>query len=416
VIDQKVSRMKKPSINKIKKKPNILFLANSLYGGGIQEFIFNITKNISVVQPVILAPRELHQESFDRNTQVKVERQTINNYTIFSRFLYKVTNITGFQSIYRSLQYKPFIKGLLKSYNIKMIHCSHIYLAPLAYFIFRKWGIPYIVYAYGKEFVINNVCRSNPLMYRIMKNVLNNASAIISNCDFTSGLIKQWGIDSGNIMKIPNGVDHEYFNPKEISYNSQFSLLANKKNIILTVGRLIERKGHDTVIRALAQIRQTNPNIFYVIIGEGPQEKYLKMLANQLNVDDIILFAGRVSNKTLLKYYRSCTFFIMLSRVIGRNHDVEGMPLVYLQASACAKPTIGGRTGGVEEAVINNITGYTIDPEDIQECVFVMNKLINEKNIASKLGKNGRDWIEKKMNWKLGTRQLDQLISIIIIN
>ena len=106
----------------------------------------------------------------------------------------------------------------------------------------------------------------------------------------------------------------------------------------------------------------------------------------------------------------------MLSRVIGRNHDVEGMPLVYLQASACAKPTIGGRSGGVEEAVINNITGYTIDPEDIQECVFVMNKLINEKNIASKLGKNGRDWIEKKMNWKLGSRQLDQLISKIIIN
>ena len=94
-------------------KPNVLFLANSLYGGGVQEFIFNITKKISVVQPIILAPKELYQESFDRNTHVKVERETINNYNLFDRLLYKLAYITSFQSIYRSLQYKPFIKDLL---------------------------------------------------------------------------------------------------------------------------------------------------------------------------------------------------------------------------------------------------------------------------------------------------------------
>tara|TARA_B100000676_G_C17975829_1_gene786062 strand:- start:1037 stop:1357 length:321 start_codon:yes stop_codon:yes gene_type:complete len=106
----------------------------------------------------------------------------------------------------------------------------------------------------------------------------------------------------------------------------------------------------------------------------------------------------------------------MLSRVIGKNHDVEGMPLVYLQASACAKPTIGAKSGGVDEAVINNITGYIIDPDNIRECVSAMNKLIKDKNKARKLGEKGRDWIEKKMNWELGSKQLDELITKIIIN
>tara|TARA_Y100000591_G_scaffold332679_1_gene371018 strand:+ start:5227 stop:6423 length:1197 start_codon:yes stop_codon:yes gene_type:complete len=393
-----------------KTRPNSLFIANSLYGGGIEEFIFNIVENIKSVNPILYAPDEKHKD-FDKKTSIKIERRNINSHSIKTRILYKLSYLVGAHYIFRSFQYKKHIKQLIQKHKIELINCCHFHLGPISYYVYRKYGIPYIIYTYGQEVVINNVCKNNPIVFWYMKRVLKNANVIISNCDFTSSLIAKWGINKAKIVKIPNGVDPNYFVPKSNISNDDLPFFLKGKDIILTVGRLIRRKGHDTVIKALKKIKNKNPNFSYVIVGEGPELKNLKELVRKLNLEDFVFFAGRVSDEELLNYYQNCVFFIMLSYEIGSKNDVEGMPLVYLQASSCAKPNVASFSGGIEEAVLDGETGYVIDPKDVYSCSEVMDKLLNEKELSKKLGENGRMYIEKHMNWILGVKKLDQIIN-----
>jgi phosphatidylinositol alpha-1,6-mannosyltransferase len=163
--------------------------------------------------------------------------------------------------------------------------------------------------------------------------------------------------------------------------------------VLLTVGRLAERKGHATVIEALPTILQSFPTARYVIVGTGLEENKLKELVRQAGLQDYVLFTGGIDNNELACWYAICDIFVMPHRNLPAIRDTEGCPTVFLEASAHGKPVIGGRDGGVADAILHDRTGFIIDGTDackLAECVCY---LLKTPELAARMGAAGRAYV-----------------------
>jgi phosphatidylinositol alpha-1,6-mannosyltransferase len=168
-----------------------------------------------------------------------------------------------------------------------------------------------------------------------------------------------------------------------------------RDQVIVTVGSLTARKGHDMVIRALPRLRETVPDITYLIVGQGGYRAKLEELAMSLGVRDRVIFVGQVSAEDLPDIYALADVFVMPSREHLESCDVEGFGLVFLEASACAKPVVGGRSGGIPDAIVDGVTGLLVNPNDAEDIANSLARLLTNSNLAIRLGQQGRCWVTK---------------------
>ncbi len=179
---------------------------------------------------------------------------------------------------------------------------------------------------------------------------------------------------------------------------------------LLTVSRIVKAnryKGHDVVLRALSRVGAQIPDLSYVIVGEGDDVDYLERLAGEFGVRENVAFAGRVSDEELPLLYNTCDAFIMCSREDRGRRGIlaEGFGMALVEASACGKPVIAGRSGGVPDAVLEGVTGLLVDPCDSDAVAAVIVKVLREPDLAKTLGTSGREGVESQMNW---TRAADK--------
>ncbi|MCL4266208.1 MAG: glycosyltransferase family 4 protein [Anaerolineae bacterium] len=168
---------------------------------------------------------------------------------------------------------------------------------------------------------------------------------------------------------------------------------------LLTVGRLVSRKGFDLVLQALPTIRVQFPTTRLEIVGDGPHRPRLEQLAHELGVADMVTFHGRVSDNELLAAYRRAHIFVMPAREEKENASIEGFGIVYLEAGACGLPVVAGRSGGVAEAVLDGETGILVTPDNPEELAQALIMLLHDPVLQHKLGSNGRHRVETEMNW-----------------
>jgi len=152
----------------------------------------------------------------------------------------------------------------------------------------------------------------------------------------------------------------------------------------------VARKGFDMVIRALPGLRQTIPDVTYLIVGAGPYRDELESLAVATGVRDHVVFAGMIPHKELPDVYALSDVFVMPSREQLEKSDVEGFGLVFLEASSCGKPVVGGRSGGVPEAVEDGATGLLVNPHETEEIAGTLARLLTDTDLAKRLGQEGR--------------------------
>ena len=177
--------------------------------------------------------------------------------------------------------------------------------------------------------------------------------------------------------------------------------------MILTVGRLVERKGHDMVIRALPGIERAVGPVRYVVAGAGPEEPRLRALAREVGCASDVRFIGPVSGEDLAALYSACDVFVMPSRALAQRDGVEGFGIVFLEAGACAKPVVGGRSGGITDAVLDGVTGMLVDPADGAELQAVLIRLLDDPVEAQRLGARGRQRVEAlAQSWEPTVRQI----------
>ena len=212
------------------------------------------------------------------------------------------------------------------------------------------------------------------------KQLLNSADFLVCVSSFTKNLIRKQGIKNKNVFVVYPTL--KYLPPTP-------NLQKNRNFTLLSVGRLVKRKGHELVLEALKDLQKNMLKIKYEIVGSGPEEKKLKSLIEKYGLQKFVKFEENIDDNKLKKFYSKCDVFILPTKFIKPN-DVEGFGIVFIEAGFFAKPVIGGKTGGVTEAVKNGKSGFLINPNSKKELVDKIKFLHGDKKLSRKMGEYGR--------------------------
>lgn len=211
------------------------------------------------------------------------------------------------------------------------------------------------------------------------------------------------------MVKIAPGIDTEHFLPMD-STDLKKTLGLIDKRVIVSVGRLVHRKGQDSLIESMPQVLEEFPNAHLVLIGEGPYQGYLEGRAKSLQIDSQITFIGRIAYAELPRYICLGEVFVMPSRSRFAGLEVEGLGIVYLEASACGLPVIAGNSGGAPDAVLDGITGLVIDGKDHQLLARSIKELLGDQEKSREMGLQGRAWIIDQWRWQIWSKKFSELL------
>ena len=201
------------------------------------------------------------------------------------------------------------------------------------------------------------------------------------------------------MVKLTPGVDELLFRPGLDSAEIRQRIGFQDRPLIVTVGRLTPRKGQDRLIEALPHIRKRVGDAALLICGEGPYRARLEAKIRELNLSEHVRMVGRVPLSDLPRYLSAGQVFAMPSRNRHAGLEVEGLGIVYLEASACGIPVIAGNSGGAPDTVREGITGFVVDGQDQMALVERSVTLLEDQSLAKKMGAAGRAFVEEKWRW-----------------
>jgi len=234
----------------------------------------------------------------------------------------------------------------------------------------------------------------------------------IANSEYTKELVLKNKI-AKKVIAINPGVDLSCYRIIKKKDNYLTDCFSNKnKTILLTVSRLIKRKGIDLVLKALSEIKS---NFLYLIIGIGEELDNLKVLTAKLNLDRKVVFLGKVTDDEKVYYYNFCDIFILTPFLIegAKNTDYEGFGMVYLEANACGKPVVAANSGGVSCAVKDDYSGTVVDPENVAQIKDAILTYINNKEYYKEISENSRLWAENFSWHKLEGQYIETIDSVL---
>ena len=213
------------------------------------------------------------------------------------------------------------------------------------------------------------------------------------------------------MVKIAPGIDTDHFLPQDASELRRELGLTNKK-VIVSVGRLVHRKGQDVLIEAMPNIIQEVPEAHILMIGEGPYRSYLETRVKTLGLQERVTFIGRIQYAELPRYICAGDLFVMPSRSRLAGLEVEGLGIVYLEASACGLPVIAGNSGGAPDAVLAGKTGLVVEGTKTEAVASAVVELLLDPKRSQAMGLAGREWIIKEWRWDIWSTRFAELLKV----
>lgn len=359
--------------------------------GGIQTYTYKLASHLDPKNVVVLAKKNKNSKKFDKKQQFKIYR------TSFDSKLKKIklSNLSFFNTI----------KKIVKKEKIKHILLAHpLPLGLSAIGIKKFYNIPFSCFTHGTEIL---EAQNNPTQKKILINVFHHAKNVICTTEYMKKILtKEFKVNISKIHIIPPGIESE----------QDFKKTFPKKTNLLTVGRLVKRKGYDLVLQALANIIKEDQNISYTIVGNGPELKNIEDLITQLELKKYVHLKTKVPNKELKEIYKKSSIFIMPTRNI--NGDIEGFGIVYLEAAIHKLPIIASKSGGVPEAVANNTNGIlikepskNITKNDIQNLEKAIRELITNQDKLITFSNNGYQRAKQSFSWKKQAEKLKKTLA-----
>ncbi|MFB8042739.1 glycosyltransferase family 4 protein, partial [Streptomyces hydrogenans] len=211
---------------------------------------------------------------------------------------------------------------------------------------------------------------------------------------------------AGRMVQLPPGVDEKTFHPGSGGDEVRARLGLTDRPVVVCVSRLVPRKGQDTLIRALPRILRRVPDAVLLIVGGGPYEKDLRRLAVETGVTASVRFTGAVPWSELPAHYGAGDVFAMPCRTRRGGLDVEGLGIVYLEASATGLPVVAGDSGGAPDAVLDGETGWVVRGESAEDTADRVTTLLLDPELRARMGERGRAWVEEKWRWDLLAERL----------
>ena len=267
------------------------------------------------------------------------------------------------------------------------------------------WRLPYSVLTHGMDVTLpQRSWRKRWLMQQICR----RARFVTSVSEFTRGMLVQGGVSAEKISLLPPGVTELL--PSQRDFRQEFGL---EKDcfVLLTVGRLVERKGHDLVLSALADIAGRGiHNWHYFIVGTGPEQTLLEKVVVSLGLRSRVTFLYQLSDADMAAAYRACDVFVMPARADQGGVDVEGFGIVFLEAALFGKPSIASDSGGMADAIVHQQTGYIIRDGDARELADVIETLIQRPEQRKLWGEQARSRVKRDFLWNIQAQKFERLV------
>ncbi|MBA2389165.1 MAG: glycosyltransferase family 4 protein [Geodermatophilaceae bacterium] len=251
-----------------------------------------------------------------------------------------------------------------------------------------------------------------PAARSLLRRISRDVDVLTHITEFTKRGLAPALAPGTDLVWLPPGVDTDLFHPGVDGAGVRAALGLAARPTVVCVSRLVRRKGQDALITALPLLRKTVPDVALLLVGAGPDRARLQRLAERSGVAAAVRFCGAVPWTELPSYYAAGDVFAMPCRTRRGGLDVEGLGMVYLEASALGLPVVAGNSGGAPEAVQDGRTGYVVhDPQSAPAIARRLLPLLTDPGLAARLGAAGRDWVEREWRWDLLADRLAGLLS-----
>lgn len=253
-------------------------------------------------------------------------------------------------------------------------------------------GIPCYFLAHGAELLAGRTIFRRIVWEPYRRWILSKAKKVIANSHYTAGLVSKCS-PNANVVALPLGVDNEYFHPTKPKHNDGLLHLCS-------ISRLEKFKAHDFVIETIASLPdEYRKKIRLTIGGKGPYKETLERMVSDLGLQDIVTFAGFISDEELRDFYSEHDVFILCTREDGETNNVEGFGLVFTEAQACGTPCIGTRAGGIPDAIDEGNGGWLIEQDNERELIAMLRVLLDEAATLKEQSQRALLRVSQSCNW-----------------
>lgn len=293
-----------------------------------------------------------------------------------------------------SLEYARMLAATMRVCQrdrIEVLHCARVIPEGLvAMAVRRALGVPYTVWVHGEEV---SIYARFAVKKRLMPRVFAGARAVFVNSTFTQARATLAGAAPEKTHVVHPAVDAALFEGPFDTRDLAARWNTAGHTVILTVGRLTRRKGHDRMLRALAQLRAQGAlgDAVWLVLSDGELEAELQAQCTKEGLDDVVRWVGPVRRDELPRYYALADVFAMPNRTLD-DADVEGFGMVFLEAAAAGVPVIGGRSGGVADAVDDGRNGVLVDGASVEAIADALHAMLRDGERRRRMGDEGRRW------------------------
>lgn len=367
-------------------------------GGGLARWMGELARHYPPQSLVVSTGQSEGSDDVDAELPNRVDRISVQARRL--------------RTIQGLLLWSRHVSSLCRSLHPGFIWCGNIKPATYpANWARERTGVPYGIIVHGTDLLLlQHQAHQSALKRKVAQTLIHPASVIVANSGYTRDLCltvcQEIGVDvdPSQVRVVPLGTDPQHFRPgvDTAAVRARYGL--NDGRWMLTVARLTAHKGVDIGLRALAELRNKQPDLRYAVVGSGQRQAELEALAEQLRISDRVRFLTSVTDDDLPAMYNIAEVYLGVSRQADSN--VEGFGIALVEASACGIPVIGGRSGGIPDAVREGETGLLVDPTDAPGVAATIHTLLSDRSLATRLGAGGRRAVETHFNWDRVTREM----------
>ena len=373
----------------------VLFVTNDFgpRAGGIETFVIGLIERRPFGQTIVYTSEQTGSEEYDKAWKSEFGVTVVRDR---AKILLPTPRVAG------------NLARIIKESNIQVAACGAAAPLGLLSASMKRAGIrKTVALTHGHEVWWAKVFPFNLALRKIGSSM----DSLTYLGEFTKRAISQSlsKTSAQKMVKIAPGIDVDHFSPQNSTQLRKELKLENKR-VIVSVGRLVHRKGQDHLIQSLPEILKSVPDAHVLMVGQGPYLSHLKKLVARHNLADHVSFIGRIQYAQLPQYICAGDIFAMPSRSRFFGLEVEGLGIVYLEASACGLPVIAGSSGGAPDAVLNGVTGLVVDGQNNQEIAAAAIRLLSDMDQAKQMGAVGREWIIENWRWEIWSQRFNDLL------
>ena len=394
---QNISQLSTGAIKKESLTPDILVVSRTFLPkeGGIEEYVYSRCLQ-NPEQVIMLSATFKGYQEFDKVQQFPVHRWYLPN----------IPRLFGLGAIIKQIINMLFsfflaIK-LYFRYRYRYIEWGHGYDFPSILLLSYLLPINFFIYLHGNDILCP---LRNPILKKLFELTLQRSTGVVCNSSFTRDYLKEkFNFNTPTYVINPvirtekfgvNATNQQYLKDSRLSIREKYHISENAI-VILSVGRLVERKGFARIIDNLNQLLDKSLDVHYIICGRGKIQSKLENKVSQLQLQERVHFAGFVPDADLAGYYAASDIFAMPTFFDSQRASIEGFGIVYAEAGYFGKPVIASRIGGVEDAVHHEENGLLVNPDSPDEISQALTRLCQDEQLREKLGSKGVEMARRK--------------------